>query len=146
MNGKGIITRIDGLRARVAVTSSAECAGCASKGHCGMGEQKPHEITVINSRGADVHDVVEFEAKTGKVILSAALIWILPVVSMIVGYFVAERFATGVFPIISAFAFLVMSYFALNVMDKIVTGGTSFYPEISKIITNDMPAVHCDNH
>ncbi len=143
MTGQGTVKSTDGATARVLVTASRECSGCASKGHCGMGNVKPHEITVLNRSGAKTGDYIEFEAETGKVILSAALIWILPVLSMILGYLVADRFVAGVWPIISAFIFLVMSYVVLKGIDLLLTGGTTFYPSIIRIIPKSEFLLHC---
>ena len=90
MTGKGIVIETDGGKAKVRVPPSTACIGCPSKSHCHGGEMKPRDIIVINDSGAKVTDAVVFEADTWKMIVSATLIWILPVVSMIVGYLIAE--------------------------------------------------------
>ena len=135
MNGKGIVIKTSGDRATVRVTVGAECAACPSKHHC-HGEAKPRDIVVINDSGARVSDHVFFEADPWKMVFSAALIWILPVLSMIVGYIVADRIAGGIVPIVSAFVFLGGSFAVLKVVDRLITGGRTFYPKISRILAS----------
>ena len=134
MRGKGVVVLLDGNKAKVRVTSESECMACSSRSHCFGGETRPREIAVINDFGAKVSDHVVFEADAGRVVISAALIWILPVLSMIVGYIVADRFAGGFWPVGSAFLFLAGAFFILRFIDKAVSGGKTFYPKISKII------------
>jgi len=134
MKGKGVIVSVEGDRARVRVSSGSECMGCPSRSHCHGGGSGPREITAINDCGAKVSDTVIFEAEAGKMILSSALIWILPLVSMFVGYYVASRFAGGLWPIGAAFLFLALSYGVLRILDTLLTGGKSFYPRVSEIL------------
>jgi positive regulator of sigma E activity len=77
---------------------------------------------------------VVFEAEPSKVLFSAALIWILPLVAMFIGYLVADRYAKGFWPILSGFVFLFFSYGFLKLIDKKISGGKTFYPEITEII------------
>ena len=134
MTGKGVVLSLDGNRAKIRVTIDTECMECPSKSHCHGGGLREREIVVINDYGARVSDTVVFDADTGNMILSAALIWILPLISMIVGYIVADRFAEGAWPIIAAFAFLAASFLVLKLVDTAVTGGRAFYPRVSRVL------------
>lgn len=135
MNGYGTVIETDGIMAKVLVEPATECLGCPSKSHCHGGEMKSREINVINDFGASVSDSVEFEADSWKMIVSASLLWLMPVAAMIVGYVVADRFAGGVVPIISAFLFLGVSFVILRGIDRLVTGGRTFYPRITGIVS-----------
>ncbi|MBT4483909.1 MAG: SoxR reducing system RseC family protein [Candidatus Latescibacteria bacterium] len=134
MKGKGVVVSLDGSRAKVKVTLDDECTGCLSKDHCHVSTISDREIVVINDYGAHVSDRVIFESDAGKVILSAVLIWILPLLSMFVGYVIASRFSSGFLPIGAALLFLAGSFLILKLIDNAVTGGKAFYPRISKII------------
>jgi len=134
VTGQGIITSIDGNKARVRVASPAECAGCSSHGHCSAVESGVREIVAINEYGAQVSDHVEFESDSGKVIVSALLIWIVPILSMIVGYEAAKRFSTGFLPIAVAFLFLGLTFAALKFIDERISGGRTFYPRINRVL------------
>ena len=132
--GTVISVNANGTKAKVMVTTASECTGCSSKSYCHSGTAGSREITVINECGAKVSDHVIFEADPGKVIVSAALMWILPLISMIIGYIVGERFAAGFWPIGTAFIFLVLAFTFLKLLDKAISGGKTFYPRITKII------------
>ena len=134
MKGHGVVTSLDGNKAYVQVTRESECMGCASKSHCGFGDQNSRKIVVINDRGAGVSDTVIFEAESMKVILSSVLIWIVPLLAMMVGYFVVKRFSGGFLPIGASLLFLVGAFGGLKFMDDKLSGGRSFYPYITRIV------------
>ncbi len=134
MKGTGVVVSLEGDKARVKVTSGDVCQGCAQREHC-IGE-KPHdsEIIVINDFGARISDYIIFEANTGKVILSAVLVWILPILFMIVGYIISASFFTGFWPIGVSFLFLAGSFLFLKLINTAVSGGKTFYPRVTKIL------------
>ncbi len=137
MKGKGVITSLDGKKAKLKVISDSECMDCSSKKHCFGGNSSKREIVVINEYGAMVSDNVVFEAATGKVILSASLIWIIPIIAMFIGYIVTKRFAGGIWPVGAAFLFLIGFFIILKFIDNAVSGGTTFYPRVIKILYED---------
>ena len=135
MKGHGVVTSLEGNKAYVQVTKdAAECTGCASKSHCGFGDENNRKILALNDRGAVVSDSVIFEAESIKVILSSVLIWIVPLLAMMVGYVVVKRFSGGFLPIGASLFFLVAAFFCLKFLDDKLSGGRSFYPNITRII------------
>ena len=134
MKCEGIVISVDGTKSKVRITTAPECTGCPSKSHCHTGDTSSREITVINEYGAGISDHVVFESDTGKVIFSAAMIWIVPLLSMFVGYFVGTRFAGGFLPIVTAFVFLILAFIFLKFLDNTLSGGRTFYPRITKIL------------
>lgn len=128
MRSRGIVVSIEGDKCRVSVNAGAECMGCPSKNHCNMGEGKGKTVLVINKCGAEVSDHVIFESDPSKVLLSSFLIWILPIISMFLGYFIVNNFVQGAWPILASLAFLFLSFFLLRLIDKAIAGGNAFYP------------------
>jgi len=128
------VISVNGTKTTVGITVASECMGCPSKSYCNPDAAVSREITVINEYGAEVSDHVIFEVDSGKVIVSAALMWILPLISMIIGYIVGDRFAAGFWPIVMSFIFLVLAFTLLKLLDKAISGGKTFYPRITKII------------
>lgn len=135
MNGKGIVIETDGIMATVRIEASGECMGCPSKHHCHGDDRPPHDIKVLNGCGANVSDAVVFEAEPWKMIITSAVVWLLPIVAMIIGYAVVRRFMGGVAPVAAAFLFLALSFFVLRTIDRLMTGGTTFYPTITEVIS-----------
>ena len=89
-------------------------------------------------------DAIVFEADSKRVVFSAILMWLMPILAMIVGYFAGELIGEGVVPIIAAFVFLGLSLFALKLIDTAVAGGSAFYPIITGVIDNqDAASFHC---
>ncbi|MCD6308682.1 MAG: SoxR reducing system RseC family protein [Candidatus Latescibacteria bacterium] len=140
MNGMGIVVDVAGAKAKVRVNAGAECMGCPSKSFCHGSEMKLRDIMVMNDPGAHVSDRVVFESEPGKVLFLAVVIWIVPILSMIAGYVIADRFVSGFWPIAGAFVFLACSFVALKLVDSAVTGGTSFYPKITLIVDQNTAA------
>ena len=136
MDGQGIVTEIMGDKARVRVLShpAGGCAGCAARENCSPQGRKPREIIVVNEYGASVSDIVAFETDAGKVILSAALIWLLPIAAMMAGYVAGRRFGGGFTPIGVALLALAGSFFVLRLIDRSVARGKAFYPRITAIL------------
>ena len=134
MNGTGIVTSLEGNKARVKVTSGEECMGCSLRRDCHGETTRNREIVVVNEFGAHVSDTVVFECDSGRIILSAMMIWIIPLLSMIFGYVVFTRFAGGFLPIGAAFLFLGCSFLILRIIDRKISGSKTFYPRVTKII------------
>ena len=134
MKCEGIVLSVDGIKSKVRITTAPECTGCPSKSHCHSGDTSSREITVINECGAEISDQVVFESDTGKVIFSAVLIWVMPLLSMFVGYIVGTKFAGGFLPIVTAFVFLILAFIFLKFLDNTISGGKTFYPRITKIL------------
>ncbi len=148
MNGTGRIVRLlDDGKAVVKIAEDGGCADCPARCNCMMNETRECHVTAVNGIGAVQDDFIAFEAHSGRVVLSALMIWILPIIAMIVGYVVAARFATGFVPILSALVFLAASFGFLRLIDNVVAGGTSFYPRITRILpesdTTLSPAGNC---
>ena len=134
MRGMGTVKSRTGDKARVQVKLATGSAGCAGKSHCYTSGREEHEITVLNDYGAEVGDRIVFEADPGKVALSSLLVWVLPILAMIAGYLAGERVGGGFIPIAAAFLFLGLSFFLLRVIDRAVSGGRTFYPQIIAIL------------
>ena len=134
MTGQGVIISLKGNKAVVKVTSGYECTGCSNRSTCHTNTQTSREITVLNEFGAQVSDKVIFEAEPGKVIFSATLIWIVPIISMIIGYLVGEQFGNGFVPVAAAFLFLGLTFVLLKILDNLISGGKLFYPHITAVV------------
>ena len=130
----GQVVALDGRLAKVSVGSSSECRGCSAKSYCHGTEDKTRIMTAVNRAGAKVGDEVAFAVDPGKVVLSAMLLWIMPIVALIAGYLVGGYFGDVPVAVLTAFGFMAVSYLILRIIDRIAAGGTSFYPVITEII------------
>ena len=134
MKGSGTVVSLNGNKAKVRVTSGGACQECAARSNCQGDKPSEREIVVINAYGAHVSDHVVIEADTGRVILSSAILWILPLLSMIAGYVITALFTSGFWPIGGSFLFFAISFLLLKYINTVISGGTAFYPRITKIL------------
>ena len=89
MQETGIVISTDGKNAVVQLSRGDRCDGC-NVCHA-FGENKMR-VEALNSIGASVGDSVSVNIEPKQVIKSSMIIFILPLVSMLVGYFVAVSF------------------------------------------------------
>ncbi len=96
MLNTAVVIETDRDRAVVRVERKSACEGChkASGGKdcavCGLvGGNRTLDARAINSVGAEVGDTVEIESASSRVLLYAALVFILPIVLAFAGYGIA---------------------------------------------------------
>lgn len=136
MNGTGRVVSVADGRAQVSVTASESCTGCSVRNQCHSATGNSKTITALNHADALPGDTVVFEVDSSRVVFSAVLVWIMPLVFMVAGYLIAERIAGGMIPIIAAFVCFGIAFLLIKLIDRAVSGGTSFYPVITSIIDN----------
>ena len=105
--------------ARVKFSSSAKCAGC---GAC---ERKDGEVSLdaSNEIGAKIGDAVKVEIQGQKVLGAAFSLYIAPLISMIIGYFVGGTVIAFVFLFAYLLAVFIFSrkYYSKNIFPKIIS-------------------------
>ncbi len=96
MQTKARVTAIDGNFATVEVQRTSACEGChkATDGGCSvcsmLGSDRKMSARARNTAGAAVGDLVLIESKTSRMLWYALLVFVLPIVLCIVGWFVAS--------------------------------------------------------
>jgi len=139
MNGTGRVVSVEKGKAQISMTASESCSGCSIQHQCHSASSNSRTVTTLNALGARPGDTVVFEVDSSRVVISAVLVWIMPLLLMIAGYLAAERFVGGILPIIAAFACFGVSFLIIKIIDRAVSGETSFYPVITSIIDNPPP-------
>jgi sigma-E factor negative regulatory protein RseC len=137
MRSQGIVTEIisDDL-AKVCLHAKGACEECPSYGNCESGEETQMKETVaINKINAKIGDSVIMELPAGKTLTSAFVIYILPIILLIVGYFVGDAlFDNEIGAIIGSLLFFVTSFFILRFINRYLNNIDSFKPIIIKIV------------
>ncbi|MCI0514325.1 SoxR reducing system RseC family protein [candidate division KSB1 bacterium] len=118
----GKIIELNGVVARVQLVKSIHCAGCTA---CDMfSSEDRRELNARNLIQAQIGDLVEIEVPPGRVIQSSLLIFLMPVIGILVGYWIGAKIASfwqltaesgG---ILGALGFLVLTFGLLYVYDK----------------------------
>lgn len=89
MKNIGVVTEINNGRAKLRFIKESACGGnCASCGGC---SSKPIEIETENILKAEVLDKVEVESDSGKILFSAFVLYIVPILVLIFVYLAADN-------------------------------------------------------
>lgn len=130
MKETGIVKDISGEFCHVVVRRKSACGeNCAS---CGGGCKLQNQICLVkNTKNAKPGDIVEIEIDTAKVLKSAFLVYILPILIFICTYFALSNLSELSAALISASA-MVCVFVALFVADR--KKKTEYISHISQIL------------
>ena len=131
---RGIVTGISEKTAEIEITRSSSCGeSCAS---CGLCPGLTAKVSASNDIGASLGDTVVIDMADKKILGAAALVYIVPLAVLIIGYFVAYAFCQN--ELISAgagFALMALTFVLLILSDKRLK--RRYTPRITKIIPKE---------
>lgn len=84
MTGEGIVVKLNGNTATVRIKRSSACGHDC--GECNLCENPNIEVDILNPIGAKIGDRVKIGTDTGKVMLSAFILYMLPLIGAFVLY------------------------------------------------------------
>ncbi len=113
----GIIAKQNGSLAEVEITRSSACGeSCAS---CGLCPGQTSQVLAVNSAGAKTGDTVIIDMEDKKVLGAAFLVYIVPVITLIAGYFISDAlFHSEGLAILTGFIFLAVTFIVLMRLDR----------------------------
>lgn len=112
----GRVVRIDGDFVEVAIPRSERCKSC---GICPFGKDDTILLRIQMSTPVKVGDRVRVKTEDRYVILSAFILYIVPVIALLGGYILGGLFSTSeIFKIIFGFLFMGISFFVNRIIDK----------------------------
>ena len=142
MEETGRVLEITGDKAKVGMKRKSSCAECEAK-HCCM-EFTSGEMVLEakNEAGAKKGELVKVYLQSKKAYTAGGIAYIFPIISFFVGFAIGTLIAdvlgltaTEVVGIISAFAFLVVSFFVINrIYGEGKKGAKQFEPVVKEII------------
>lgn len=135
MRSQGMVTEIISDRlAKVCFHAKGACEKCPSYDNCKSGEgDQMKETIAINEINAEIGDSVIMELPAGKTLTSAVVIYILPIILLIVGYFVGDAvFDNEIGAIIGSVSFFVISFVVLRFINRYLDNIDTFKPIIVK--------------
>lgn len=117
MEKSGIIKEIKNNKAIVLIFKESGCAHCNK---CSESEKISNELEVPFQTGMSIGDTITFEMKDKEVYKIATLVYILPLISMIIGYFIGNFFnLSEKINILLSFVFLLLTFLIIHFYDKI---------------------------
>lgn len=133
-----VVRLLDGNQCEVMLRRHSACGHC---GQCSHGSGEPSTFEVANTLDAGIGDMVLLEMQTGNVLKAVVVIYLLPLVNLVLGYFLGywlnsvlqitkgESFAVASGLIVMALTFLfVRSY------DRRAGGQSGFKPRMTQIL------------
>lgn len=119
MRETGIIISQEKDQATVQMARGEKCDGCNL---CSMAEDGRMRVTALNKINAGVGDMVEVEIPPGKIVGYSMLLFIMPILMMILGYFAGKAvftFSHGESSgILGSIGGLVLSFVIIRLIDR----------------------------
>ncbi|MFO7815890.1 MAG: SoxR reducing system RseC family protein [Halanaerobiales bacterium] len=147
MREEACVVNVDGDKAKVVVTRHSACSKCNEDCILGLDESHGQDkvyVDVKNNKDAEIGDTVSIEIKDSSLVLGSIMIYLIPLLFLVVGYFVGANLSflfgalsqelTG---ILFSFLFLYISYHFTKKLDKKLSKNNKFQSEIIGIISKN---------
>ncbi len=135
----GTVTKTDADTAWVRTKKSSSCAGCASKDSCSTLGGREMEVAAINTVNAREGDTVVIRFETGSLLKASFLIHVFPIICLIIGAFIGQKFAPdyGLNPSflspVLGFLFLGLSFIFVRKAGNKMSEKDEYRPKIIRI-------------
>ncbi|HOK23203.1 MAG TPA: SoxR reducing system RseC family protein [Candidatus Hydrothermia bacterium] len=98
----------------------SSCSSCSLSKFCTMGmKNKGEDVVEVSGNNLKVADVVTIEESTWGIVLSSALIFIIPIAVFILGYYLGQFFKLNeIVKAIVGFLLMMLYFLLLGVFDK----------------------------
>ena len=131
----GRVIRIKGNKAEILLHSRTACGTCGARFACSAGAGVDRIMTITNRLNARVGDQVEIELTEKTRILSALLIFFMPLLLMVIGYFVASAiFHSQGIGILGAVLGFVISGVILWTANKMAVKNQRVNPQMKRLV------------
>ena len=139
MINKGIIEEINNDRIKVHLYRDSACAHCSG---CSSSSKMGSTFSFKYDRNLTIGDIVTFEIEDSSLLNIAALVYLMPIIFMMAGYFLGQElgFSEGQ-GVLMSFLFLAISFGFIYFFDK--KRGEKLIDQKIKVISVDKP--HMDN-
>lgn len=147
MREKACVVDVTGDTAKVVVTRHSACSKCNKD--CILGMEDSHEqdemyVEVKSKKNVEVGDTVSIELKDSSLVLGSLMIYLIPLLFFVGGYFIGARLSwlfgtlsSEVAGILSSFVFLYLSYRLTKKIDKRISKSEKFQSEIVNIVSKN---------
>ncbi|HDL18765.1 MAG TPA: hypothetical protein ENH29_06905 [Bacteroidetes bacterium] len=134
MEDIGKVKKIENNRIEVEIDPNDLCGSCANKATCRIETENGKRTLLVQSE-TDVKegDMVQINVSEGNAIISAFLVFIVPLIFLGIGYFVGAAWSRG-WGILSAFLGLGFGLLVVRLVDRWIGDKQSFQPRITKIL------------
>lgn len=141
----GQIIETSAGKARVKIERHSLCSKCTNNCHLAGDnhEREEFEIIVDNVIGAREGQLVKLEMSEESLVVASLIIYLIPLIGVILGYFIGVFFAPLVSlenkessGIIGSVFFLLLSFLLVRYFDRIMGKQTRYQPQLIEIVDN----------
>ena len=133
----GMVNKVDKKFAWVTLTKGDQCAGCNACQAFGDGS---FELIALNEMNAKPGDRVEIEINPKQVVKHSAIVFLLPVLSLIVGYFLGNAYLSQIgmsleaAGIVGSLGLMVVTFAVIIGYDRVVGRAQQTDARINRIL------------
>lgn len=116
MTSNGKVIAINGNKITLKMFRESSCAHCNG---CGDASKMARELELNYKGDVEIGDIVTFELADGKMLRIGFIVYILPILMMIVGYFISSKLGGAEkINVLISFIFLILSFAGLHIYDR----------------------------
>lgn len=116
MKSNGKVIGINGNKIKLKMFKESSCAHCSG---CGDANKLARELELTYNGDVQMGDIVTFELEDSKMLKIGFLVYVLPILMMILGYFISNKMGnTEKASVFTSFGFLIVSFVCLHIYDK----------------------------
>jgi sigma-E factor negative regulatory protein RseC len=133
----GVVKKIEKDLAWVTMIKGEQCAGCTACKAFGEGS---FELVALNEPGAKTGENVEVEINPRQVIKHSTIVFLLPVLALIIGYFLGNSYLTQIglsleaAGIIGSLGLMILTFFAIVGYDRMISKTQQVNARISRVL------------
>lgn len=144
MEELGIIVKKNTKTVLIKAHRTSACDGCASKKSCSTGGGTDNEMLIEadNPVGANVGDKVMFTVGAGSVLKAGLILYLVPIVTFIIGVVLGQTVATNLLPdqnpdlvsgVLGA-VFLLLAFVGLKVYNAYLDKNKDYRPQVLRVV------------
>jgi sigma-E factor negative regulatory protein RseC len=133
----GVVNKVEKDLAYVTMVKGEQCAGCTACKAFGEGS---FELIALNESKARPGDSVEVEINPKQVVKHSIIVFLLPVLSLIIGYFLGNSYLTQIglsleaAGIIGSLGLMIITFIAIVGYDRIISRSQKIHARINRIL------------
>lgn len=133
----GVVNKIEKDLAWVTMIKGEQCAGCTACKAFGEGS---FELVALNERGAKSGDNVEVEINPKQVVKHSTIVFLLPVLALIIGYFLGNSYLTQIglsreaAGIVGSLGLMILTFCAIIGYDRIISKSQQVNARINRVL------------
>ncbi len=140
----GEVVELHDGEAMVDIQSGDACQSCTMQGHCPLSQGKGWTISAVDPIGAKVGDRVSIEMEGRTYLAAGALVFILPIITLILFYLIGRHLVSEPLAVLAAFVGLFAGTMVAGVIAK-GKNGDRFKYKIKEITGRASPRLPFDS-